>query len=134
MSKTRTPDQMMLAFGYDGGWSVERKPSRKAKARERAALFYLRRVGEREREAAVAATYDCIGCGAELKDDPHQTGPRKQWCSMRCYQRHYQRNLRAGSRSSDRGIYRCECGKVCTRPGPFAGHQRACRVRREASR
>lgn len=80
---------------------LQKKIDRGAAAGEianlRASRYYrIHVVPVREAAAKVAETWLCeAGCGTELRDDPHQRGPRKRWCSGRCYQRVYMRNRRA---------------------------------------
>lgn len=84
------------AFGNAGGWHLETRTSRAAKARERAWLWYAGRQGTRERLAKLLEPTPCEGgCGALITFDPHQRGPKRKWCTSRCYFRVYMRNLRA---------------------------------------
>lgn len=95
--------------GYSLGGASHRK-RRKTRDAER----YELRVTIREANAKLAETWRC-SCGAELRDDPHQRGPRKRHCSMRCYQRDYMRERRAGTQQP-RPLFRCgACGDVTQR-------------------
>lgn len=91
---------IVQAFGFGGGWSIERRTSRAAKARERAALHYTKRQGERVRAAETAPPISCAcGCGVEIRHDPWKRGPKQKWASTRCYMRDYQRKRRASMRT-----------------------------------